>query len=166
VNETERRPVSQRVSYTELTSSPATPSWARCQTRTVLRGWGVNAETIETAELLVSELTTNAVKFTHPASFSWWQSPGRARAERIVLTLRHLTDQVVIEVSDPDMNPPRLGDSGVNAESGRGLMLVDALSKEWSYFFPPSGGKTVYCVLSADEPVHATAIGPEGVVDD
>jgi hypothetical protein len=26
-------------------------------------------------------------------------------------------------------------------------MLVDALSKEWSYFFPPGGGKVVYCIL-------------------
>ena len=28
-----------------------------------------------------------------------------------------------------------------------GLVLVSALSKEWSYFFPPGGGKVVYCVL-------------------
>ena len=34
-----------------------------------------------------------------------------------------------------------------DAENGRGLMLVDALSKEWSYFFPPGGGKVVYCFL-------------------
>ena len=26
-------------------------------------------------------------------------------------------------------------------------MLVDALSKEWSYFFLPGGGKVVYCFL-------------------
>jgi hypothetical protein len=26
-------------------------------------------------------------------------------------------------------------------------MLVDALSKEWSYSFPPGGGKIVYCLL-------------------
>jgi hypothetical protein len=27
------------------------------------------------------------------------------------------------------------------------LVLVNALSKEWSYFFPPGGGKVVYGVL-------------------
>ena len=27
------------------------------------------------------------------------------------------------------------------------LLLVDALSKEWSYFFPPAGGKVVYCII-------------------
>jgi hypothetical protein len=26
-------------------------------------------------------------------------------------------------------------------------MLVQALSKEWSYYLPPTGGKTVYCVI-------------------
>jgi len=35
-----------------------------------------------------------------------------------------------------------------DAEAGRGLMLVQALSKEWSYFFTP-GGKTVYAVIDA-----------------
>jgi hypothetical protein len=26
-------------------------------------------------------------------------------------------------------------------------MLVEALSKEWSYFFPSGGGKVVHCFL-------------------
>jgi hypothetical protein len=30
---------------------------------------------------------------------------------------------------------------------GRGLMLVDLLSKEWSYFYLSGGGKVVYCFL-------------------
>lgn len=37
--------------------------------------------------------------------------------------------------------------AGHDAESGRGLMLVSALSKEWSYFCLPGGGKVVYCYL-------------------
>jgi len=125
----------------------------------------MHSEIAETAELLVSELTTNAVKFTDPPAACLQRHSDPARAERILLTLRRLSGQVVIEVSDSDMNPPRLGDTGVNAENGRGLMLVDALSKEWSYFYPPSGGKTVYCVLSTDEPVH-TAARPEGIGHD
>jgi len=55
----------------------------------------------------------------------------------------------VIEVSDSDPNPPVLTDAPPDAESGRGLMLVQAFSKEWSYYFPPSGGKTTYAVISA-----------------
>jgi hypothetical protein len=44
-------------------------------------------------------------------------------------------------------DPPVLSGPDDYAESGRGLVLVNALSKEWSYFFPPGGGKVVYCVL-------------------
>ena len=156
----------ESVAYMELAAFPTTPLRARRQARAVLRRWGVQSEIVETAELLVSELTTNAVKFADSAPARRQRYSDLATAGRILLTLRRLSGHVAIEVSDPDMNPPRLGDPGLSAESGRGLMLVDALSKEWSYFFPPSGGKTVYCVLSTDEPVHATAIEPEGGVDD
>jgi len=148
--------------YMELTASPTAPFWARRRTRAVLQGWGMGSEIVETAELLVSELTTNAVKFTEPVQMSRWKDSDLATVERISLTLRYLTGQVVIEVSDSDVNPPQMADADVNAESGRGLMLVDALSKEWSYFLPPSGGKTVYCVLSTDEPVPMSATNPEG----
>jgi hypothetical protein len=41
-----------------------------------------------------------------------------------------------------------LADASTDDESGRGLMLVQALSKEWGYFFSPSGGKVTYCVLT------------------
>ena len=38
-------------------------------------------------------------------------------------------------------------DVAEDAENGRGLVIVDALSKQWSYFFLPGGGKVVYCFL-------------------
>jgi hypothetical protein len=68
---------------------------------------------------------------------------------RISLTLRHLPGKVVIEVFDHDPNPPILVDADTDAEGGRGLLLVEALSKEWGHFFPPAGGKIVYAVVSA-----------------
>jgi anti-sigma regulatory factor (Ser/Thr protein kinase) len=137
------------VAYMELASLPTTPFWARHQTRAVLQAWLVPPETIEIAELLVSELVTNATKFSAetPAPVQYLDLE---KAERISLALRLLRDRLVIEVTDSDMNPPVLTDAGPDAEGGRGLMLVDALSKEWSYFCPPAGGKTVYCVISTD----------------
>ena len=54
---------------------------------------------------------------------------------------------LLIEVYDTDNNPPIRSSPDDYAENGRGLMLIDALSKEWSYFFPPGGGKVVYCFL-------------------
>ncbi len=64
-----------------------------------------------------------------------------------MLSLRNFNEILLIEVYDADGNPPVLCNADAEAENGRGLMLIDALAKEWSYFFPPGGGKVVYCFL-------------------
>jgi len=106
----------------------------------------MTADTAETAELLVSELVTNAVRFTGNPTRTLSYSE-RANAGLISLSLRHFREGLLIEVFDTDSNPPTRLRAEDYAESGRGLMLVEALSKEWSYFFPPDGGKVVYCFL-------------------
>jgi hypothetical protein len=78
------------------------------------------------------------------------REPHAGSAGLITCTLRRQPGRIVIEVSDSDPSPPVLEKAGTDAESGRGLMLVDIISKEWSYFFPASGGKTVYCVLTTE----------------
>jgi anti-sigma regulatory factor (Ser/Thr protein kinase) len=130
-----------------LTALPTAPFLARRHTRRILGEWRLGAETIETAELLVSELVTNAAKFAGelPAGLA---DPDLTNVGVITAALRYMPDRLVIEVSDSDSNPPAASRPELDSESGRGLMLVQALSKEWSYFFPPSGGKVVYCVLS------------------
>jgi hypothetical protein len=50
-------------------------------------------------------------------------------------------------VYDTSNEPPVRSSPGDDAENGRGLMLIDALSIEWCYFFPPGGGKVVSCLL-------------------
>ena len=106
----------------------------------------MNEDTAETAELLVSELVTNAVWFAgNPARALRYSE--RANASLISLSIRHFREGLLIEVYDTDNNPPVRFRAEECAESGRGLMLVEALSKEWSYFFPPGGGKVVYCIL-------------------
>ncbi len=139
----EARAPGRRVSYLDLVTLPSAPFWARCQTKAVLSAWQLHPETVETARLLVSELVTNALRTAG-------RPPGQLAAswlddvQRICLTLRLLPGRVVIEVFDNDPHPPVPARASTDAESGRGLMLVDALTKEWSYFFPPSGGKVVY----------------------
>jgi anti-sigma regulatory factor (Ser/Thr protein kinase) len=96
---------------------------------------GSTGQTAETAELLVSELVTNAVRFSG--------DPG----EIVSLSLRYFPGGLLIEVRDSSDNPPVLSDVSEHAENGRGLMLVDALATEWSYFFLADGGKVVYCFL-------------------
>jgi anti-sigma regulatory factor (Ser/Thr protein kinase) len=130
-----------------LVTLPTSPFWARRYTRFFLDSCrGISAGTAETAELLVSELVTNAVRFSGDPARSLRYSE-RADASLISLSLRHFREFLLIEVYDTDNNPPIRSHPDDHAESGRGLMLVDALSKEWSYFFPPGGGKVVYCFL-------------------
>jgi anti-sigma regulatory factor (Ser/Thr protein kinase) len=119
-----------------LAALASAPYWARRHAHDVLGKWQAPGETIQAAELLVSELVTNAAKLASPGI--------------IDVMLRYLPGQrLVIEVSDSDPHPPTPADPDVNSESGRGLMPVQALSEEWSYHFLPSGRKTVYCVIAA-----------------
>ena len=137
----------EAIASIRLAALASAPFWARCHTRDVLSKWRMLPETIETAELLVSELVTNAAKFAGPPP-SKLRNRDLASVGIIDVALRYLLGRVVIEVSDSDPNPPVAANPDLDSESGRGLMLVQALSKEWSYFFPPTGGKTVYCVIS------------------
>ena len=130
-----------------LTALPTSPFLARRYTRSFLDSCqGIDPDTAETAELIVSELVTNAVRYAgEPAGVT--QHPQRAAASPISLSLRNFREVLLIEVYDTDSNPPILTSADGDAESGRGLMLVSTLSKEWSYSFHPSGGKIVYCFL-------------------
>lgn len=137
------------VASIRLATLPSSPFWARRHTRDVLSRWMLT-EITETAELLVSELVTNAVNFASPIPAGLRLS-GLAGTGIIDVTLRYPPGRLVIEVSDSGTNPPVVADPDPDSENGRGLFLVQALSKEWSYFFPPFGGKTVYCVISLTE---------------
>jgi anti-sigma regulatory factor (Ser/Thr protein kinase) len=130
-----------------LAALPTSPSWARRYTRFFLDCCrGVSQDAAETAELLVSELVTNAVRFTgNPGQRQ--RHSGHADASLIWLSMRHFRDGLLIEVYDADSNPPVRSEAGQYAEGGRGLAIIDALTKEWSWFFPPGGGKVVYCFV-------------------
>jgi len=130
-----------------LVALPTSPFWARRYTRSFLASCkGMSEDTAATAELLVSELITNAVRFTGNPTPTLRYSE-RANASLISLSIRHFHEGLLIEVFDTESNPPIQLRAEEDAESGRGLMLVEALSKEWSYFFPPGGGKVVYCFI-------------------
>src|ERR1700722_17056230 len=127
-----------------LVTLPTSPFWARRYARSFLDSCrGMTESTAESAELLVSELVTNAVRFSGDPARALRYSE-RANASLISLSLRHFPEGLLIEVYDTDSNPPIRSDPNDDAEGGRGLILVDALSKEWSYFFPAGGGKVVY----------------------
>src|SRR5712691_12793683 len=91
-----------------LVTLPTSPFWARKYTRSFLASChGITEGTAETAELLVSELVTNAVRFSgDPARVLRYSE--RADAGLISLSLRHFRDWLLIEVFDTDTHAPVL----------------------------------------------------------
>lgn len=131
------------VSRLELAARFAASPWARRYSRDVLGAWGLTLEHIDTVELCVSELVTNAVRATG-------ETPGEV-VPRIALTLRYLPAKLVVEVADGFREPPiRREIVSPQAENGRGLFIVEALCKEWGYVRPATGGKVVWCAVGLE----------------
>src|SRR6266536_1656025 len=62
-----------------------------------------------------------------------------------------LSDNKRVMVMAWDANPkaPMPRDANIEAEGGRGLVLVDALSEEWNWYrVPELGGKVVWAVCA------------------
>lgn len=130
----------------QLGALPGAVPCARLHVRQVLWEWGL-ATLIEGAELLASELVTNAIA----ASRAW------APAAPVGLWLLSDRTRVLILVWDASPRPPVPAAAGwdaasADAESGRGLLLVEAISEQWDWYFPrdasgKSGGKVVWAAL-------------------
>ncbi|MGH3327225.1 MAG: ATP-binding protein [Streptomycetales bacterium] len=93
-------------------------------------------DVLDDAELLVSELVTNAV--LHANARPW--QPVRVLLWRAGAALR-------VEVHDPDPTPPVLMSATEGDESGRGLLLVDTLADAWGVQARPDG-KSVWFELA------------------
>ena len=100
---------------------------ARTLIREPITRWGLE-ELIPTTELLVSELVTNALRY----------SPGK-------ITLRIVCEgALVCEVGDNSAALPRLRHAGRDDENGRGLQVVSQLAQRWGARRTRSG-KVVWC---------------------
>ncbi|WP_050997272.1 MULTISPECIES: ATP-binding protein [Frankia] len=123
---------------------------ARSRARETIESWHIDPETTDNAVLLVSELITNAVRAstTVAASLDPSEVPRQERAMASVsLRISRMGSRLLLEVWDRDVRPPALQDQTPTAESGRGLFLVDALSAQWSWYRPVTGGKVVWVEL-------------------
>jgi anti-sigma regulatory factor (Ser/Thr protein kinase) len=117
----------------ELSPVPAAVRQARLRSRQVLRDWGL-ARLSADAELLVSELMTNAIAVAPSASL-------------VRMWLLADADHALILAWDPSPLPPVLAHCDDDAEHGRGLRIVHALSVQWSWYRPPAmTGKVVWAL--------------------
>ncbi|MCU1398827.1 MAG: ATP-binding protein [Acidimicrobiales bacterium] len=107
-----------RTAQTDLTHDVEAPRVGRRFVTSVLSGWGIASAGLEHAQLLVSELISNAVL----------HGSGPLR-----LLLAEVDDgrSVRIEVCNGGTGQPRMRHAEPDELSGRGLQLVDQLSRGW-----------------------------------
>ncbi len=118
-----------------LALDPAEVGRARAVVREQLHDWGL-ARLVDSAELLVSELVTNAVRHSH----------GRPLELRLVRG-----ETLLCEVDDDDHTLPTLLGTEPTAEVGRGLRVVSTLAREWGASRTGTG-KTVWFELTSAAP--------------
>jgi hypothetical protein len=118
-------------SHLELGALDSAVPCARLHTRQVVREWG-RPDLADTAELLVSELMTNAIRASaglmSPAVALWLLSDGRC---------------VVVQVGDGSHELPVRQDADTDSASGWGLLLVESLSRDWGSY-RRANGKVVW----------------------
>ncbi|UJV39774.1 SpoIIE family protein phosphatase [Streptomyces sp. AMCC400023] len=118
-----------QVATWDLAAEPAAVARARAHVTRQLRDWGL-AELEFTAELVVSELVTNAIRYGRPP-----------------VRLRLIRDRTLIcEVSDSGGTTPHLRRARGYDEGGRGLLLVAQLAEHWGTR-RARRGKTVWAEL-------------------
>jgi anti-sigma regulatory factor (Ser/Thr protein kinase) len=128
----------------ELAAQPTAPSVVRGHVRAVAHEWGLG-DLAETAELLVSELSTNAVQ----ASQRLCTRADLAIVPVIKLWLTSDGMALVIHLWDASDEMPVLSDFAADDENGRGLFLVSVLGKDWGFYRKTEGGKVVWAMITA-----------------
>jgi anti-sigma regulatory factor (Ser/Thr protein kinase) len=127
----------------ELGALPDAVPCARLHARQVLWEWGLT-RLAATTELLVSELVTNAVAALRTAN----------QVSPVRLWLLADRTRVLVLVWDASLRPPVPVIADQDAENGRGLLLVEAVSQCWDWYFPHDiGGKVVWALAGLEAPV-------------
>ncbi len=120
-----------------LGGSPATAGAARRYVRQVLGDHHVNEKVTGVVELLTSELVTNALLHArHAEELSVFVWPSVIR----------------VEVEDPSALLPTRRRAGVDAVAGRGLTIVDGLSRAWGVEAGARGKRVWFEVDRGDSP--------------
>nr|WP_127468966.1 ATP-binding protein [Streptomyces sp. B27] len=123
-----------------LVRSRASVSKARAALRTRLGEWRAGQAAVESAELVLSELVTNALKADAPGD----------RMIGVRIECRERGGALRLEVSDAGEGRPVVRRPGDLDAAGRGLLIVEALAHRWGVDERQAGiGKTVWAELLA-----------------
>ncbi|WTH12748.1 SpoIIE family protein phosphatase [Streptomyces sp. NBC_01578] len=130
-----------------LEHDPPAAATARAHTRRTLADWNVDEDTAYAAELIVSELVTNAIRYGAPP-----------------MQLRLIKDRTLTcEVHDDGATSPRLRHARTVDEEGRGLFIVAQLAQRWGTRYTTEG-KTVWSEQTLPTPAspHSESLSGSG----
>ena len=136
------RPAERHGLRVRLATGPAAAAEARRQVRAAIRSWPVPVD-LDVALLLTSELVTNAVR--HEAGH---------RAQAVVLDINCSHGRFRVDVHDTSRSLPAVADVPADAETGRGLLLVETLSDEWGFYRTPAGKAVYFTLVSQPDQVE------------
>ncbi|CAM5483936.1 SpoIIE family protein phosphatase/ATP-binding protein [Streptomyces narbonensis] len=142
----------ERIAEWEVVRDPSAVSPVRNAAAAKLSEWGLDGLAF-TAELILSELITNAVRYG---------------ADPVRVRLLH--DRTLIcEVSDGSSTSPHLRHATTTDEGGRGLYLVAQYAERWGTRYGRRG-KTIWAELRTDdtdaEPMAATVVPDLDALED
>jgi anti-sigma regulatory factor (Ser/Thr protein kinase) len=127
----------------ELSAADAAwPQELRRTLRASLIRWG-HADLIEAAELLLTELVTNALR--------------HGQGHEIGVRAYLYGSRLVIAVNDGSPLRPELHYAALTDEGGRGLLIVDAMAEEWGV---SPDGTTTWCTLALTKGRTEMETGP------
>ncbi|MFC4033072.1 ATP-binding protein [Streptomyces polygonati] len=126
--------------------------------RHTLTNWQLG-EQIDVAELVVSELVTNAVKSTGNTD-QQRQREDISAHQLIGVQLRMMNTCLYVEVWDSADGSPVIPEQSPDSEGGRGLFLVESLCTRWDISRPAAGGKIVWAELPLTAPVACNELEP------
>lgn len=128
-----------RVASWTLPNDPVAVGEARHRTERHLRDWGLS-DLVFTASVVVSELVTNAVRYS--------EGPIRLRLVR--------DHALIIEVTDDSSTAPQLRQAEDDDEHGRGLSITSQLTERWGTR-REHRGKTIWAELAVPDGAAGSA---------
>jgi hypothetical protein len=133
-------------SYLALGALPGAVPCARLHARVIVAEWGLT-ELASIAELIVSELVTNSLRASAGLTDSRYRGHLSPGIPPIRLWLQADREWVLVQVWDASQLLPTRQEPDLEAEQGRGLLLVETLSERWGTYRPEgSSGKVVWAL--------------------
>ena len=117
------------IARVQLPPAPESVPAARSCATAALRAWGLAASVLDDVALLLTELTTNAIR----------------HAQGIVgVEVGFDGDCLVVRVHDGGITAPRVVHPASDDEGGRGLWLVECIADRWGWEASGQHGKVVW----------------------